>query len=82
MYFLPFPNLQLEILHVKFISLLITHTWNGEEAHSFFSKMGRRRPLFHLFSSFQTHIHNFFKSILKMSIQYTVQGFKLTTFGT
>ena len=50
--------------------------------HSFL-KMGHPRPLFHLFSSFQTNITIFTTNICeKMSIQYTVPGFELTTFGT
>ena len=49
----------------------------------FFFKMGQPRPLFHLFSSFQTHITIFTTNKCeKMSIQYTVLGFEPTTFGT
>ena len=46
--------------------------------------MGQPRPLFNIFSSFQTHITNFYNKYVseKMSIQYMVPGFKLTTFGT
>ena len=46
--------------------------------------MGQVRPLFHLFWSFQTNIITFFTTnkCENMSIQYTVSGFKLTTFGT
>ena len=45
--------------------------------------MGQPQPLFNLFSLFQTHITILTanKSV-KMSIQYTVLGFELTTFGT
>ena len=54
--------------------------------------MGQPRPLFNLFSSFQTRItifatnkhdmaHGQGKNV-KMSIQYTVPRFELTTFGT
>ena len=49
----------------------------------FFKKMCQSRPLFHLFSSFQTHITIFSQQIgkcEKMSIQYTGLGFELTTF--
>ena len=43
---------------------------------SFFKKMGQPRPLFHLFSSFQTHITIFTTDKCeKMSIQYPVPGF-------
>ena len=46
-----------------------------------FFKMGQPRPLFRFFLSFQTN--NFYnKSMWKMSIQYTAQGFKPTTFRT
>ena len=47
----------------------------------FLNKQGNPRPIFYLFSSFQTNI-----TILttnkceKMSIQYTEPGFELTTF--
>ena len=42
--------------------------------------MGPSRPLFRLFSSFQTHIAKFTtKRYVKMRIQYTVPGFELTT---
>ena len=45
--------------------------------------MGQPRPLFNLFSSFQIHIAIFTTNTSeKMSIRYTVPGFKLTTFGT
>ena len=48
-----------------------------------FLKNGPTRPLFHLFLSFQTQIIIFTTNKCeKMSIQYTVLGFKLTTFGT
>ena len=53
------------------------------ESKEIFNKTGQPRPLFHLFSSFQTHISIFAANKCeKMSIQYTVPGFKLTTFGT
>ena len=46
-----------------------------------FKKMGRPRPLFCLFSSFQTQIKFFATNKReKMSIQYMVPGFELTTF--
>ena len=46
-----------------------------------FLKNGPTRPLIHLCSSFQTHITIFTTSKYeKMSIQYTVPGFELTTF--
>ena len=49
----------------------------------FLKKMGPPWPLFHLFSSFQTHITIFSTNKCeKMSIQYMVPGFKLITFGT
>ena len=49
----------------------------------FFKNMFQTRPLFHLFSSFQTHIKIFtVNKCEKMSIQYTEPGFELTTFGT
>ena len=48
-----------------------------------FFKNGPTRPLFHLFLSFQNQIIIFTTNKCeKMSIQYTVLGFKLTTFGT
>ena len=44
--------------------------------------MGHSRPLFHLLSSFRTQITKFTANKCeKMSIQYTVPGFELTTFG-
>ena len=44
---------------------------------------GQTRPLFHLFWSFQTHITIIATNKCeKMSIQYTLLGFELTTFGT
>ena len=46
-------------------------------------KMGQPRPLFHLFSSFHTFITIFTTNKCeKMSIQYTMLRFELTTFGT
>ena len=49
----------------------------------FYIKMNQPRPLFNLFSSFQPHITNFTTNKCeKMSIQYTVPEFELTTFGT
>ena len=49
----------------------------------FFKKNWPTRPLFNLLSSFQTHITIFTTNKgEKMSIQYTVPGFKPTTFGT
>ena len=48
-----------------------------------FFKKWETRPLFCLFSSFQTNITKFYiKYMWKMSIQYTVPGFEPTTFGT
>ena len=45
--------------------------------------MGKSRPLFVYFWSFQTNISIFTTNICeKMSIQYTVPGFEPTTFGT
>ena len=50
---------------------------------SFFKKNGPTPASFNLFSSFQTHITIFTPNKCeKMSIQYTVPGFKLMTFGT
>ena len=49
----------------------------------FYLKNGSSRPLFGLFSSFQTNITFFTTNICeKMSIQYTVLGFEHTTFKT
>ena len=49
----------------------------------FLKQLGQPRPLFHLFSSFQTQTTIFTANKFeKMSIQYTVPGIKLTTFGT
>ena len=43
--------------------------------------MGRPRPLFRLFLSFQTNTTNLTTNKFeKMSIQYLAPGFKLTTF--
>ena len=49
-----------------------------------FLKNGPTRPLFRLFLVFSNkHHYNFYnKYMWKMSIQYTVPGFKPTTFGT
>ena len=45
--------------------------------------MGHSRPLFHLFSSFQTNITIITANKCdKMSIQYLVLGFEPTNFGT
>ena len=41
-------------------------------------KMSQPRPLFHLFSSLQTHLTIFTTNKYKKSIHYTVHGFKLT----
>ena len=47
----------------------------------FFKKDGHSRPLFRLFSSFQTNITVLTTNKCeKISIQYTVLGFELTTF--
>ena len=47
----------------------------------FFKKMGQPWPLFRLFFIFSNKQYNFYnKSIWKMSIQYTAQGFEPTTF--
>ena len=45
-------------------------------------KMGQPRPLFNLFSFFQTHYNFYIKKCVKTTNQYTVPGFELTTFGT
>ena len=48
----------------------------------FFKKMGQPRPLIVYFRSFQAKIITIFTTCEKMSIQYTVLGFELTTFWT
>ena len=60
-------------------------TGNKDQRLFILNKMGHPRPLFHLFSSFQTNIaillqHIYVKNV--MSIQYMVPGFEPMTFGT
>ena len=54
---------------------------SSEPLQSFFLKMDHPQLFFHLVSSFQTNILTTSKRE-KMSIQKTVMGFELTTFGT
>ena len=81
---------ELSLLFWHFINATAYTTWANTSAHLLLLKniihlkMGHPRPLFHLFLSFQTHITNFstISYVKNMSIQYTVPGFELTTFGT
>ena len=54
----------------------------GKYFYLLFQKMSHPRPLFHLFSSFQTSVTIFTTNNCEKSIQYTVLGFEPTTFGT
>ena len=76
----------LGILFVLLVLLVVAFTSYVKDA--VYSKVvlfknGSTRPLFHLFSSFQTH-HKFYNKYVceKMLIQYTALGFELTTFVT
>ena len=61
----------------------VINCWPENCPHDFFYKMGKPWPLFHLFSSFQTHITMFTTNKCeKMSVQYMVPGFELMTLGT
>ena len=61
--------------------MLVTNA-NGGKTSVFF-KMGQTQPLFIYFRSLQTHIAISTTNKCEiMSIQYTVPGFELTTFGT
>ena len=73
----------LGILFVLLVLLVVAFTSYVKDA--VYSKVvlfknGSTRPLFHLFSSFQTH-HKFYNKYVceKMLIQYTALGFELTT---
>ena len=55
----------------------------GKYRTALFLKMGKPRPLFHLFLSFQIHTTIFTtNNCEKMSIHYIMPGFELMTFET